>query len=212
MALSEEKIKQSIRRLLLSRMRILCNHGFFGLLLMHMTYAIDEELDTACTDGVRITFGTDFLEELSDAELDFVMMHEIMHVALQHCTRYGDRNADAFNIACDIVVNSNILLENQMDISSITLQKYGTSMHVAPNGKEGYEYTAEQIYEMLPAGIKKSAKKVGVNLRTLQQYEIRAKDINKAAGATLLALSKVLGCRVEDLLEYDSSEIDDNEE
>ncbi len=51
------------------------------------------------------------------------------------------------------------------------------------------------------------AEKVGVNLRTLQQYEIRAKDINKAAGATLLALAKVLGCRVEDLLEYDSSEI-----
>lgn len=51
------------------------------------------------------------------------------------------------------------------------------------------------------------AEKVGVNLRTLQQYEIRAKDINKAAGVTLLSLSKVLGCRVEDLLEYDSSEI-----
>ena len=56
------------------------------------------------------------------------------------------------------------------------------------------------------------AEKVGVNLRTLQQYEIRAKDINKAAGATLLALSKVLGCRVEDLLEYDNSEIEDIEE
>lgn len=56
------------------------------------------------------------------------------------------------------------------------------------------------------------AEKVGVNLRTLQQYEIRAKDINKAAGATLLALSKVLGCRMEDLLEYDTSEIEDSEE
>ncbi len=55
------------------------------------------------------------------------------------------------------------------------------------------------------------AEKVGVNLRTLQQYEIRAKDINKAAGATLLALSKVLGCRVEDLLEYDNSDIEDIE-
>ena len=53
------------------------------------------------------------------------------------------------------------------------------------------------------------AEKVGVNLRTLQQYEIRAKDINKAAGATILALAKVLGCRVEDLLEYDNSEIED---
>ena len=52
--------------------------------------------------------------------------------------------------------------------------------------------------------------KVGVNLRTLQQYEIRAKDINKAAGAALLALAKALGCRVEDLLEYDNREIDEH--
>ncbi len=53
------------------------------------------------------------------------------------------------------------------------------------------------------------AEKVGVNLRTLQQYEIRAKDINKAAGITLLALAKALGCRVEDLLEYDIDEVEE---
>ena len=45
------------------------------------------------------------------------------------------------------------------------------------------------------------AEKSGVNLRTLQQYELKAKDINKAAATTLLALSKTLGCRIEDLLE-----------
>ena len=45
------------------------------------------------------------------------------------------------------------------------------------------------------------AEKSGVNLRTLQQYELKAKDINRAATATLLALSKTLGCRIEDLLE-----------
>lgn len=41
----------------------------------------------------------------------------------------------------------------------------------------------------------------GVNKRMIQQYEIGAKDINKAAGVTLLALARVLGCEVEDLLE-----------
>ena len=55
------------------------------------------------------------------------------------------------------------------------------------------------------------AEKVGVNLRTLQQYEIRAKDINRAAGSTLFAVAKVLGCRVEDLLEFDSDEIESEE-
>lgn len=45
------------------------------------------------------------------------------------------------------------------------------------------------------------AKKSGVNLRTLQQYELRAKDINKASAQTVMALAKVLGCRVEDVME-----------
>lgn len=159
MALSEQEIQACIRRLLLSRMRILCNHGFFGLLLMHMVYSLDEEVETACTDGMRITFGVDFLESLSDAELDFVMMHEILHVVLQHCSRGLDFDHEQFNIACDIVVNSNILLENQMNGASITLKDYGEAMHLAPDGKEGYEYTAEQVYQMLAIApkIKKKA-------------------------------------------------------
>lgn len=45
------------------------------------------------------------------------------------------------------------------------------------------------------------SEKSGVNLRTLQQYEVRAKDINKAAVSTLLSMANVLGCRIEDLME-----------
>lgn len=96
MEISDEKIKQYINRLLVARMRILCNHGFYGLLLMHMTYSIDEACETAYTDGVRIAFSPSFLEELSDKELDFIMMHEILHVVLQHCLR--GENKDNENI------------------------------------------------------------------------------------------------------------------
>ena len=125
---------------------------------MHMVFALTDECETACTDGVRIWFNPEFLESLSDSELDFVLMHEILHVVLQHCLRTGDRQPERFNIACDIVVNSNILLENKMDKRSITLQKWGESMHLAPDGKEGYEYTAEQVYEMLPPDRESPAK------------------------------------------------------
>ena len=150
MVLSDEKKKEYVKRLLMSRMRLLINNGFYGLLLMHMIYSIDENCETAATDGHRIFFGPKFLDELSDSELDFIMMHEILHVVLQHCMRQGDYDSEQFNIACDIVVNSNILLSNNMNRNSIKLKKYGESMHIAPDGKEGYEYTAEQIYGMLP--------------------------------------------------------------
>ena len=68
-------------------MQLLCDHGFYGLLLMHMKYSVDEKLETAATDGTRIIFGADFLDSLTDRELGFVMMHEVLHVVLQHCFR-----------------------------------------------------------------------------------------------------------------------------
>lgn len=52
------------------------------------------------------------------------------------------------------------------------------------------------------------SEKSGVNLRTIQQYERRSRDINKAAGATLRALSIALSCRIEDLLEYHDTPAD----
>lgn len=51
------------------------------------------------------------------------------------------------------------------------------------------------------------AEKSGVSLRMIQQYEQRAKDINKATGANLQALAKAIGCRMEDLMEYEIDEI-----
>ena len=77
-------------------------------------FAIDMECETASTNGANIYLGPQFLESFSDSELDFIMMYE------------------RFNIACDIVVNPNILLENNMQNSSITIGS-DELMHRAPD-------------------------------------------------------------------------------
>ena len=41
----------------------------------------------------------------------------------------------------------------------------------------------------------------GVTLRSIQMYEQRNKNINKASAETLYSISKVLGCEIEDLIE-----------
>lgn len=41
----------------------------------------------------------------------------------------------------------------------------------------------------------------GVSLRSIQMYEQRRKDINKASTETVYRIAKVLGCSIEDLLE-----------
>lgn len=45
------------------------------------------------------------------------------------------------------------------------------------------------------------AKESGVELRSIQMYEQRRNDINKAQAETLQRLAKTLGCNIEDLLE-----------
>lgn len=45
------------------------------------------------------------------------------------------------------------------------------------------------------------AKIFGVSLRSIQMYEQKVNDIDKAQARTVYKLSRVLGCTVEDLLE-----------
>ena len=47
------------------------------------------------------------------------------------------------------------------------------------------------------------AKKSGVNLRSIQMYEQRRKNLNKASFETVYALSRALGVTMEDLMEYE---------
>jgi DNA-binding Xre family transcriptional regulator len=50
------------------------------------------------------------------------------------------------------------------------------------------------------------AEKSGIPLRTIQEYEGQSLRINQATGENLAAIAQALGCRVDDLLEYESRE------
>ena len=147
------ELREIVERFQRVRMDAMKKYPFYALLLMKIKLSIDENCETAYTDGHRIAFSPKFLGEIDDKELLFVLMHEILHVALLHCSKSRMSkmpNQENANIACDIVVNSNILYSSGMDLKAITLKEYGVSMHLAPNGKEGYLYTAEEVYKMLP--------------------------------------------------------------
>ncbi len=149
MALSDTKLQEFSRKLLTARMKLVMSHPFYGALLMHTIFSVDEECETAFTDTERICFGAEFLDNLSEKEVMFVMLHEVMHIVLHHCKRGLGYNQVLFNIACDIVVNSTILETFDNDVSKITLEKYGESIHTVPDGREGRLFTAEEVYSML---------------------------------------------------------------
>ncbi len=139
-----------VRRLQNARLSLLMHQPFFAVLLMHLKFALDLSCETAYTDGERIAFNPDFMEQLSDRELEFVLMHEVLHAALGHPFRMKETYEPAlYDRACDIVVNSNILRCFNGDLNRITLKPFGTAMHRTPDGTEGHELSVEQVYALL---------------------------------------------------------------
>ena len=162
MALPDKKTLEIVKRLQNARLDLLRKQPFYALLLMHMKFALDKSCEHSYTDGNRICFNPDFLDEIDDNELEFVLMHNVLHAALAHPFRVqSDYDLEVFDEACDIVVNSNILYSfGGKDLSKITLKKYGVMPHITPSGKEGYELTLEQVYnELMYAQGKKPKKK-----------------------------------------------------
>ncbi len=139
-------VAQFTERVKAARSRFLCRYPFFGMLMINLRFGLDERFETAATNGTHVVFGSGFAGRLSDDELDFVVMHELMHVALDHISRGGAYNQYIFNVACDIVVNSSIM--EMMAVSEFSVDGSAV-MHLAPDGSEGHLHSAEEVYHML---------------------------------------------------------------
>ncbi len=149
--------RKAARKLLLARMDILARHGFFGMLLMDAPLGLTKECPTAYTDGRGIYVNPSFIEGFSVEEVGYLLLHEALHIALDHCGRRKDLDKETYDIAADIVVNSTILYSLGMRFEEGLLLGKGTAspvsmIHVAPDGREGHLCTAEEVYAMLPKG------------------------------------------------------------
>ena len=155
MNITNELIEKLTKKIYLSKLRLLSNHGFFGSLLIGMNFVLvtDDNIfknsTGAATDGKTIYFKLDELEAYSNEELDIVIMHELLHIALKHVYRGKGLDKQRYNRACDIVVNSNIrhcldLTDNEpLLVQGVPLE------HKTPTGKEGKLFSAEEVYDML---------------------------------------------------------------
>lgn len=88
-----------------SRAGLVLDDPFFGSLLLRLIMVEDSSIETMGTDGKKIRFNPAFVDSLSMDQLKGVLCHEVMHCALGHMSRRGDRNPIGWNIAADYAVN-----------------------------------------------------------------------------------------------------------
>jgi predicted metal-dependent peptidase len=92
-----------------ARTTLLLDHPFFGTLLFRLGGKASRSVATMATDGVSLFYNPEFVDSLNAAELAGVLAHEVMHPALQHHTRRGDRDRARWNMACDYAINPILL-------------------------------------------------------------------------------------------------------
>ena len=80
-------------------------HAFYGIVLVKMKIIEKNEIDTFATDGKDIFFNRDYADSLSFEQLKGVIVHEVKHRGLKHHIRQQERDAEIWNIACDLSIN-----------------------------------------------------------------------------------------------------------
>jgi predicted metal-dependent peptidase len=87
-----------------ARTQLLLNQPFFGTLCLRLKL-LAGPVPTMATDGRRILYDPAFVESLTPAELEAVLAHEVMHCALAHHCRRGQREPRLWNRAADLAIN-----------------------------------------------------------------------------------------------------------
>ena len=98
------------RKLTRARTQLLLNQPFFGTLCLRLKL-VPGGVPTMATDGRRIVYDSSFVDSLKPAELEAVLAHEVLHCALGHHCRRGQRDPQLWNQAADLAINP-ILIGN----------------------------------------------------------------------------------------------------
>ncbi len=88
-----------------ARAQLLLSHPFYATLLLRLRLQESTDVSIMGTDGICLYFNPEAVAALSLDHIKGVLVHEVLHVALQHHTRRGDRDSNAWNVAGDLVVN-----------------------------------------------------------------------------------------------------------
>lgn len=103
---AEERITQS-------RVRLLMTKPFFGNLAVRLRIEdASDYIPTAATDGRRFMFNREFVDNLTDPMLDFLVGHEVLHCVFDHMEARGDREPRLYNAAADFNINMTLVEQN----------------------------------------------------------------------------------------------------
>jgi predicted metal-dependent peptidase len=143
--------KNAQTRVLNARAQMILRHPFFGCLILRLKMVEANDIPTMATNGKQLFYNAEFVCSMTEAELIFVLVHEVLHCAYLHFDRVGTRNLGEFNVSTDYAINRDIIKQGigKMPEGMLHDTKYGP------------ELSAEEIHHMLYGNKPKSEPEKG---------------------------------------------------
>lgn len=106
--LSAKALQELNERVLRARIRLSMQQPFLASAVMRLPVRPVKGASwcrTAATDGYHIFYNPQWIATLREDELRGLLAHEVMHVLFSHADRRQEREARAWNMACDYAIN-----------------------------------------------------------------------------------------------------------
>ena len=136
-------MEQEVQRF---RMEMLRRMPFYGDVMIRLPFAANKQIRTARTNGYQIEYNPAFLESLNRGQRQYVLLHEMLHVMLLHCSRRRERDPALWNTAADLIVNATLdRMRPELKYRGIEILRPPQGIFGAVSDLE----TVEDIYEGL---------------------------------------------------------------
>lgn len=198
-------IEIAIRKLKLAISRIITEYPFFSRMVMLIDWEISKAIPTACATNIgygKVFVNPEWFNSLKEDERIFVILHEILHLALKHVQRGRDKIPHIWNIATDLTINNELLrittrlvLRNEFENAMLLPKKFGFEENLSAEtyydllikeSREQIEKTLSQMIEDLGKKSKEIEGEIGElekelenTKKELEENEKKTKEIDK---------------------------------
>jgi len=144
---SEEIREEANQKLSNARMKTLILEPFYGDILVQTDFIADYTVKTAATNGLNIIYNPNYVKDLTDEQVTFLILHELYHCLLYHIPRMGNKDKYIWNIAADLIVNYRILKETPS--LGLNIQNVQAIKGSLIGGDDLADITTEELYDKL---------------------------------------------------------------
>ncbi|BAF61613.1 vWA domain-containing protein [Candidatus Vesicomyidisocius calyptogenae] len=95
-----------------ARTQLILDQPFLGNLVLRLPLkAAGSWCKTSATDAKSFYYNPNFINQLDHHQTKFILIHEVLHCALMHFSRRGNRLKHKWDLACDFAINPLLVKE-----------------------------------------------------------------------------------------------------